>query len=483
MTSAKNSISSKTSTSKDWGFPSYLQDIVDQGGEVYEVGGPVRDHLLDRPRKDHDLLIRLIPINKLRSLLKKHGDVHLVGRSFGVIKFYPHEVSGLEYDIALPRRETSTGVGHRDFEVDFDPALPVEEDLKRRDFTINAMALNYATGHIIDPFGGQEDLESRILRQVQPVAFDEDPLRLLRAVQFAARLHLEIEPETWEAMKTHAALIKTVSAERISEEIAKLFTAPKPSVGFCIMRDTGLLEHIFPELHKTVGVEQGQKLKNDDVFMHTMRVLDASRHDDAIPYAGDLELMIAALFHDVGKPQTKRYDKKKDRLTFYGHQSLSRKFAERRMKDLKMTTLGINPKNVSQMVEHHMFQAKSFFSDKAIRRFIRTVGEDLILKLVDLRIADNRGGKYPEGIRGVLKLRKKIQEELEKKPPFTIKDLALNGNDLIQLGIEEGPELGAVLTNLAEIVIDDPEQNTREQLLKIVRETLGYGSHLSKKQS
>lgn len=448
---------------------------------MFEVGGPVRDRFLKRAHKDHDLLVRKLPLPKLKKLLGKHGEVFLVGRAFGILKFYPR-ASDLTYDIALPRTERSTGLHHRDFAVTFDPELSVEEDLRRRDFTINAMAIDYQTGELVDPFGGVTDLNARQLRQVAPEAFAEDPLRMMRAVQFAARLHFHIEPLTWEAMQKHAPLIKTVSAERITEEVGKLLTARKPSIGFCIMRDTGLLAHVFPELQKTVGVEQGRKRKNDDVFTHTMRVLDAARHDDDIPLAGDLELVLSALFHDVGKPQTKRFNKEKDRLTFYGHQLVSKRLAEKRMRELKMTTLGVNPGRIASLVEHHMFQAKSFFSDRAIRRFIRKMGEDLILKLVDLRIADNRGGKYPEGIHGVLRLRKKIQEELERKVPLSAKDLAVNGHDLMHIGIPEGPELGAVLENLVQVVLDNPEKNTRDELTKIVTEQLGYGSKEEKEK-
>jgi tRNA nucleotidyltransferase (CCA-adding enzyme) len=474
LKSSETSYAKRTLKKPD--LPLYLKAIVDQGGEVYEVGGPVRDRLLGRAYKDHDILVRNIPLAKLSSLLEGYGQVFKVGRSFGILKFYPRSSPDLAYDIALPRTEKSLGTGHRDFSVSSDPSLPIEEDLKRRDFTINAMAYHYQKGELIDPFKGQKDLEARILRQVTDQSFLEDPLRLLRGIQFAARLHLQIEETTWQAMKEHAGLIKTVSPERITDEISKLLTAEKPSLGFNLMRDCGLLPHIFPELQKTVGVMQGNKRLGDDVFIHTMRVLDAARGDKAIPYAGDMELMLSALFHDVGKPQTQRFDKEADRMTFYGHQIVSKKLAEKRMRQLKMTTLGVNPKNISMLVEHHMFQAKSFFSEKAIRRFIRKIGQDLILKLVDLRVADNRGGKYPEGIQGVLRLRKRIEEELAGQSALCIGDLALNGHDLMKLGIPEGPDIGAVLHNLLEIVIDDPAKNTKDELTHIVQHTFGYQS-------
>ena len=258
-----------------------IEALHDAGGEVYEVGGPVRDELMGRESKDHDYLVRHLSVKQIQNLLEPFGTVTLIGRSFGVVKFTPHGERAATVDIALPRKEMSTGEGHRDFEVDFDPELAVEDDLGRRDFTINAMARNLNDGKIIDPFNGQKDLKERTLRQVFHDAFKEDPLRLMRAVQFAARLNLKIEDKTWEAMREHAPLIKTVSKERIAEEIGKLMTAEKPSHGFRLMRDCGLLKHVLPELEAIVGIDQN-KQPGEDVFDHTMRVLDAARGDSAI---------------------------------------------------------------------------------------------------------------------------------------------------------------------------------------------------------
>lgn len=451
---------------------SFLTDLNRAGGRVYEVGGTVRDHLLKLPHKDKDLLVTGLPLPDIQRLLRKHGEVFTVGKSFGVLKFHPKDNPETEYDIALPRKEVSTGLGHRDFDVDYDPALPVEVDLSRRDFTINAMAIETDTGKLIDPFNGQEDLKSRLLRMVFDRAFEEDPLRLLRAVQFAARFKLKVEPSTFESMKKNAELIRTVSPERVSEEVRKLLTAEKPSEGFILMRDAGLLKPLFPEVAENVGVEQGNKAHKDDVFLHTMKVLDASRGDKEIPFAGDLELMLAALFHDVGKARTQRFDPEKNRMTFYGHQILSKRMAKKRMGHLKMTTIGANPDNVAHLVEHHMFQTKAHFNDRSIRRFINKVGPDHILKLVDLRIADNRGGKYPEGIKGVLRLRRKIQDELDRKTPLGVKDLAVGGTELMEMGIPEGPEIGRILRELVDYILDEPALNTKEALLDLAKKIL-----------
>lgn len=440
--------------------------IYEAGGEIYEVGGSVRDRLLGRLHKDNDFLVTGIPIEKLTSLLKPFGSVQFVGKSFGVLKFSPFKEKNTIYDIAIPRKEMSTGTGHRDFEVIYDHTLPVHVDLARRDFTINAMARNIKTGKLIDPFNGEKDLRDKLLRQVFVEAFIEDPLRLLRAVQFSARFDLDIEPETLKNMEKHAELIKTVSGERVADEIRKLFLAKKPSIGFDIMDKTGILPFVFPEISAEKGVEQD---KGHDVYKHTMIVLDASASDQIIENRGDLELMFAALLHDAGKAKTARFVPEQKRIAFFGHQLVSKRMAKKRMEALKATVIGVDTKDVLTLIENHMFETKSFFSDKAIRRFINKIGKELIIKLLDLRIADNRGGKYPGGVGGVLKLKKRIIEELEKKPPFGPKDLAINGHDLMDVEIKAGRLMGVVIKELVELVLDDPNLNTKEQLLALAK--------------
>lgn len=445
----------------------YLRALKEAGGLVYEVGGTVRDRLLDHPSKDRDYLACRLTIKQLTQILNPYGKVALVGQMFGVVKFVPFQHPDQIIDFSLPRKERSTGIGHRDFEVDFDPNLPVEADLGRRDFTINAMAMNIETEEIIDPFGGRDDLKSKVLRQVFPKTFEEDPLRLMRAIQFAARFGLAIEGQTRAAMKQHADMIKTVSPERISEELKKLFLAHKPSVGLDMMSELGLLSLIFPEIAAIKGIEQ-DKQPGDDVYGHTMRALDAARGDHAIGNRGNPELMFAVLLHDIGKAVTSRYHEPSHRVVFFGHQLASARMARHIMRRLKIETIGVNPKNVTRLIENHMFETKAFFTDRAIRRFINKVGKDYIFMLIDLRLADNRGGKHPHGIKGVERLRNRIQEELDKKPPFGPADLAIDGHDIMAAGIPEGPMIGAMLKQLVEMALDDPKLNTREQLLALV---------------
>lgn len=444
----------------------WQKSIHDAGGEIYEVGGTVRDELLGIPIKDRDFLVTGVPIEQLSQLLKPFGGVAFVGKSFGVLKFSPFSENGPVFDIAIPRREVSTGSGHKDFNVDYDHNLPVEIDLARRDFTVNAIAKNIRTNKYTDPFDGRGDIKKGILKQVFAQAFEEDPLRLLRAVQFVARFGLKIEEETYVAMQKRAGLITTVSDERIAEEVRKLFLARKPSVGFDLMKECGLLPLVFPEIAATVGIEQD---KGHDVYRHTMIVLDAAAGDELIDNRGDLELMFAALLHDVGKAKTARFVPEQKRIAFFGHQIVSKRMAKKRLEKLKATTLGLDVGNVLNLIENHMFETKAFYSEKAIRRFIAKIGKEQILKLIDMRIADNRGGKYPGGVHGVLKLKKKIVEELGRKPPFGPKDLAVNGHDLMELGIKAGPKMGNVIKQLVDLVLDDPALNTKEQLLAVAK--------------
>ncbi|OGQ07352.1 MAG: hypothetical protein A3G32_05120 [Deltaproteobacteria bacterium RIFCSPLOWO2_12_FULL_40_28] len=453
----------------------FVKKLQAHGGEVYLVGGNVRDYFLGYPHKDLDLIIRKLSYEQIVSILSKLGTVNKVGKFFGILKFRAKNNPDLEIDLSLPRVEKSTGTGHRDFDVDFDPNLPIEKDLERRDFTINAMAMDLTSNQLIDPFHGSKDLKNKLIRQVFSKAFEEDPLRMLRAVQFASRFNFEIEPHTLESMTKHAALIKTISKERIIEEIRKLFLAQKPSIGFHIMRKTRLLGEVFPFIEKMIGVLQPKK-ENEDVYDHTMKVLDASRVASEMNRPGDLDIMFAALLHDTGKPNTHRFDEKKQQISFYGHQIVSKKIARRWLNDYRATCVGVNTDRVLKLVEHHMFETKAYYSERAIRRFVNKIGKEDIFDLIDLRIADKKGGRYPDSMKGILNLRHRIQKEIDKKPPFGSKDLAINGHDLIALGFKPGPLLGQIQKFLVEQVLDNPELNLKETLENLVKEKFGSTS-------
>lgn len=441
-------------------------DEILRKGHIYEVGGAVRDRLLHDNilSKDRDYLVTGINYDDLSGLLKKFGRVDLVGQSFGVIKFTQVQ-SGRQrtFDITLPRKERSTGSGHKEFEVSYDPALTVEDDLVRRDFTVNAMALALDSDEVIDPLGGRIDLEKRQLRMVYPDSFKDDPLRMLRAVQFAARFEFIIEPETFKAMRKHAALIKTVSPERIAEELTKLLTlSAKPSAGFRLMETSGLLNELLPELQNCVGVDQPGGYHKYDVFEHTLRVIDAAPRK--------LTIRLAALFHDINKPQAKRLTD--TGATFYGHEVSGAKTAQLVLKRLCYSNEIIS--DVFVLVKRHMYANPE--KEKGLRRLIRKVSVELIFDLLTLRRADVVGQGMGGTIEDVDELESAIQNEIDKKSPFSREDLVISGVDIMRLlDLSPGPVVGEILDQIMEAVLDDPANNkieTLETLTKTYYQTI-----------
>jgi len=441
-----------------------VQDILNEGS-IYEVGGCVRDSLLGRgvASKDRDYLVRGINLERLQHILRRHGRVDTVGRSFGVLKFTPRPTGGenpVTYDISLPRSEKSTGLGHTDFDIDFDPSLPVEEDLVRRDFSINAIARDLHNGRLIDPYGGLADLKDGLIRMVSPQSFQEDPLRMLRAVQFAARFEFEIETRTYQSLVSNVGLIITVAPERIAEELNKMLTrAERPSIGLRLMEQTGLMKYIFPEMQPTVGCQQPGGFHAYDVFEHTVRIVDAC--------PPRLRLRLAALFHDITKPKHKRPTD--TGATFYSHEVTGAKTAAKVLSRLRYPNDLI--RDVSLLIEKHMFTTD--VGPKGLRRFIRRIGKRLIPDLLDLRradvIAQGMGGKTED----VDEMERAIEEEINRKPPFGRSDLALNGNDIMKkFNLEPSPLVGEILDYLMEKVLDNPEENDPDILDNYVREYL-----------
>ncbi len=434
-------------------------DEILRHGRIYEVGGAVRDRMLTgKPvTHDRDYLVTGIDYFNLSQILKKTGHVNLVGRSFGVIKYTEYRGdTPTTFDISLPRTEHSTGLGHKDFEVRYDPSLTIEDDLVRRDFTINAMALELGSNSVIDPLGGAEDIQRKLIRMVYPESFQDDPLRMLRAIGFAARFEFEIEEKTLTAIRDHADLIQTVSAERIADELRKLLErADRPSHGFRLMEKSGLLKEILPELQHCVGVDQPGPFHAFDVFEHTLHCIDASPKD--------FRVRLAALFHDINKPQTKREVERSGEpgATFYSHEVKGAQTARDIMNRLRLSRELIS--QVTTLVERHMFTTD--VTDKGRRRLMRRVGVPLIFDLLDLRRADvvaqGKGGITDD----VDQFEADIRAELDKKSPLSIGDLALDGRDVMRiLNIRPGHQVGQVLDYLLEQVLDDPSVNTEERL-------------------
>ena len=436
----------------------FVKHITQAGGKVYSVGGAVRDSLLGVPSKDLDIIVTGIQEVALLDLLRAIGRVEAVGVSFGVFKFVPEGHTGEAIDIALPRVERSTGTGHKDFEVEARHDIPLEKDLGRRDFTINSMARDLETGMLIDPFHGQDDLKFRVLRMVFPEAFKEDPLRILRAIQFSARFGFVIERQTFQKMKEAISLVSSLSSERISIELRKLLSAARPSVGFRIMQNLGLLDKILPELNALVGIEQPFKYHHQDAFNHTLLVLDASANMDM-----DLDMRMAALVHDLGKAKTQKKEADGN-IHFYGHQIVSKHQFLDISERLKLSSAGFDIERIALVVEHHMEPLTDYVSDKSVRKFIRKVGVDRAFDIVEFRVADKRGGVNADNIEWVFQFRKRMQDILTRKEPLSIRDLAINGNDLIRIGFLPSRKIGDTLNLLLEKVMEDPSFNTRETL-------------------
>jgi tRNA nucleotidyltransferase/poly(A) polymerase len=426
-----------------------IRSLQAAGGRMYLVGGTVRDTLLGRTRKDIDLLITGLPQQTLIRCLRQHGRVQIIGRAFGVLQFRPRYWTGPPIDIALPRTEVSTGIGHRDFDVSFDHTLPIETDLGRRDFTMNALAMDLVDGQIIDPFGGRQDLENRLLRQVSPQAFPEDPLRMLRGVQLAARFGLSIEAATQQAMTAHAAPIVTIAPERIAEELSKLFQAPSSACGFVVMQTTGLLAHIMPELDALAGI--------GNLFTRTMQRLDVVQQRSELRHQGHLDLLLAALLQDSAYPAA-------DAPT-------AARLARARLESLKMTMIGAQLDLVESLIRESRLEQSTLAADAALRHFAHRLRPEIASMLFDLRLSDDLANASGQRVAGWLSLQERLQREIDNGVPLTVPDLALNGHDLQRLGIAPGPEMGRLLARMLDHVLDDPSRNTPAQLIDWVQRT------------
>jgi putative nucleotidyltransferase with HDIG domain len=451
-------------------LPAPVRDAILARGEVYEVGGSVRDRLMGVPLYDRDYLVQGIPMPELVELLNRHGHADWVGRSFGVVKFtFRTDPRGSRHtvDMALPRRERSTGPGHREFDVDYDPELPLEDDLKRRDFTVNAMAMSMRDDKLIDPFGGREDLKARRLRLIFPEAFREDPLRMLRALGFVARFGFALDAELETRLRANVELLREVSPERIAEEFSKMFwLADTPGPALRLMERTGMLDVILPEMRPMVGCDQPGPYHAYDVFEHTCRTVDAAPPRLAVRWA--------ALLHDIEKPRTKAV--LDDKVTFYNHENLGARTAKDILGRLRYGHDLAD--HVAVLIERHLFNTD--MGEKGLRRLIRAVGVDRMPDLLALRRADVAGQGVGASTDDVDEFEARVTAEIEAKPPFSRNDLALDGNDLMQeLSLPPGPRLGEVLDFLLERVLDEPHKNDRPTLLRWAREYLDRGAALT----
>lgn len=439
----------------------FAEKVVQNHGSVFAVGGSVRDEIIGYPPKDIDVVVFGIGYREICDILDAmSAKFDTVGKSFGVIKANLAEGTVDTVDIALPRKEHSTGIGHKEFTVKFGSDISMKDDARRRDFTVNAIYKDVLTGEIEDPLGGNCDLQHRILRVTSEDSFLDDPLRILRGVQFCARFGLVPDGVTLESMHSHAEGLRTISPERVALELRKLLVkAEKPSVGFRLMAAIGALEIVLPCLEALRAIEQPAKFHDADAFGHTLRVIDAVRPD--------LNMRVAAMCHDLGKVSTKEVDAT-GRITFHGHEAESSRIADQVIDALKLVTLqGFDKGRVLRLVENHMFSNDDKVSNRSIRRLVRKVGGvDAFHDLIQLRIADKIGGACPHTIYKHVEFLHRAVEIINETPAFAIRDLAIDGNDVMRImNLRPGAAVGSVLKALFGAVENDEIENSRPALL------------------
>ena len=438
-------------------IPGYLRQfasIFTRGGhQCFLVGGAIRDMLLDRPVTDFDIATDALPEQVQRLFQRviptgiRHGTVTVLFR-------------GTQFEVTTFRVEGEYRDGRRPEEVRFTPSI--EEDLKRRDFTINAMAYDLERNRLLDPHDGVSDLERRLIRAIgDPLErFREDGLRPVRACRFAAQLEFRIEEATFAAIRGALDTVRLVSAERIREELERLLKASLPSVGFERMLEAGLLEIFLPELARCRGVEQRER-HCFDVFEHSLYTCDAAPRGNPV-------VRLAALLHDVGKPPA-LVRGEDGSLTFHGHELLSAEMAEEITRRLRFPTRVI--RQVTHLVRHHMFNYQEEWSDAAVRRFVARVGEENLPDLLALRRADQIGRCRTREISfNLIELEKRVERLLAGERALGLRDLAVSGREVMEhLALPPGPRVGFILDFLLESVLEDPELNRREKLLEIAR--------------
>ncbi len=424
--------------------------FIQNGYHCYLVGGAIRNMVAHLPVTDYDLATDAKPEQVMRLFKRviptgiKHGTVTVLYKSS-------------QFEVTTFRVEGEYSDSRRPDSIAYTPSI--YEDLKRRDFTINSLALNLKNDELIDPHDGRKDLGRKIIRAIGDPneRFSEDALRMLRACRFAAELNFSIDKPTHNGIKRNCKKIKKVSSERIRDELIKMLLSEQPSEGIEIMEQTGLLSLILPELQACKGVEQ-KGFHRYDVYYHLLAACDMSE-----PI---LEIRLAALLHDIGKPNSLDYDESGVR-TFYRHEEYSEQLAGEILHRLRF------PKKVEQevrlLIMHHMFSYSSDWSDSAVRRLISRVGKANLENLFKLRRADQRGitGSSRRDPR-LEELAERIDDILARETAFTVTDLAVNGNDLHEeAGVPRGPEMGTVLRFLLETVLDDPSLNKKDKLLPI----------------
>ena len=417
------------------------------GGRALIVGGWVRDRLMGRPSKDIDVEVYGLASESLKTLLQQFGSVNTVGESFTVYKV-------ADLDVSLPRRESKTGRGHKGFTVEGDPALSPVEAARRRDFTINAIAWDPLEDHYIDPFGGRQDLERRLLRAVDAATFGDDSLRVLRATQFAARFDFTLDAGTRELCRRIP--VDDLPAERIWGEIEKLLLrAVRPSIGFTLALELSIVERLFPELDALVGCPQEPEWHPEgDVWVHTLLVIDGARaRIDDLGYPEQVTVMLGAVCHDLGKPATTAFVDGRIRSLDHEEQGVppSRALLDRlnvhsmQGYDVRRQVLGI----VANHLKPGMFaKAQPPVGDGAYRRLAQKVDLELLARVAKSDCEGRGGGFDCSAMDAFLDRARALGVEHAAPDPL------VKGRHLLDLGVRPGPAVGEVLRQVYERQLD-----------------------------
>jgi tRNA nucleotidyltransferase (CCA-adding enzyme) len=430
--------------------PTIAADIAravrERGGRALVVGGWVRDRLLGLDAKDIDVEVYGIPESELPELLSAHGRVEPVGQSFPVYKVN-------DVDVSLPRRESKVGRGHKGFEVRGDPAMRVEEAARRRDFTINAIAWDPLEGSLVDPFGGRADLDRRVLRVVDPRTFPDDSLRVLRALQFAARFDLEVPADTRAICA--AIPLDDLPAERIWGEVDKLLQAPRPSVGLALALELGVVERLWPEMAALVGCAQEPEWHPEgDVWVHTLMVIDEARKRvDDLSRAGRVIVMLGAVCHDFGKPSTTAFSE--GRIRSLGHEEAGVPPAAAWLDRLNVQSIdGLDARRqILGLVAHHLkpgmwHKVRDEVGDGAFRRLAQKVDLELLARLAKADCLGRTGRFDCSAMDWFIERARSLG--VEHRPPARL----LMGRHLLALGVQPGPEMGWILDAVYEQQLD-----------------------------
>lgn len=428
-----------------------------EGFQCFLVGGAVRDSIMGFAPKEYDITTNAKP-EDVQRIFKytiptgiKHGTIL-------VILDYMH------VEITTFRSDGNYSDGRHPDKVEY--TASIEDDLPRRDLTINAMAYNISDGNLIDMFDGMKDIKNKIIRSVgNPYErFTEDGLRIMRAIRFATKLNFNIEKETFDAICHSTGMLTSIAYERIREEFNGILISDNPFRGIELLRKTGILALIMPELMQGFGVAQNRFHKYDVYYhiLHTIQAVEPLETEELT-----LLVRLAALFHDIAKPMVQKKVSKQEEPVYYNHEVVGANVAKKVMRRLKYSNAEID--FVTLLVRQHMFYYQDEWTDGAVRRFMKAVGIENIKPLLKLREADRlgSGNRKDKESKAIPKLLARIDKIIEEENAITVKDLKINGNDLMkEFNLKPGPIVGKILNYLLDLILDEPSLNDKEKLME-----------------